>query len=213
MPRPLVIGNGSLLVTLDSDLNIRDLYWPYVGLYNHLSGHRARIGIWTDGRFSWLSEGEWRRDLKYQSGTLVTDAVASNDTVGLVVRLNDVVLHHEDTLVRTFTISNTSGHAREVRLFLTHDFHIAETDIGDTAFYNPFLDAVVHYKWDNYFLISGETDDAGIFEYAIGIKGFGGAEGTWRDCEDGSLSMNAVAQGSVDSAVSFRSTIPPRGEA
>jgi GH15 family glucan-1,4-alpha-glucosidase len=37
MPRPVVLGNGEILVCEDGALNIRDFYFPYVGLYNHLS--------------------------------------------------------------------------------------------------------------------------------------------------------------------------------
>ena len=210
MPRPLVVGNGNLLVALDSRLDIRDLYWPYVGLYNHLSGNRARIGIWADGRFSWLGSPDWDRTPAYETGTLVTCARATCQSLGLDVELRDCVHHREDILLRRIRIHNRHGHTRDVRVFLTHDFVIAETDIGDTAFYNPFLDAVVHYKRDHYFLIAARTADAGLHQYAMGIKGFGGAEGTWRDCEDGELSMNSVAQGSVDSALSVRLSVGPR---
>lgn len=213
MPRPLVVGNGALLVTLDAGLDLRDLYWPYVGLHNHLSGHRARIGLWVDGRFSWLSSPEWTRRLRYLPHALVTEAVAENPALGVTVTLHDSVLHDRDVLLRRFLIQNHHDSARETRLFLAHDFVIAESDIGDTAFYNPFLDAVIHYKRDVYLLLAGRGPGAGIHEYAIGIKGFGGAEGTWRDAEDGVLSMNAVAQGSVDSTFSVRAALPPSGEA
>jgi GH15 family glucan-1,4-alpha-glucosidase len=213
MSRPLVIGNGNLLVTLDQQLTIRDFYWPYVGLHNHLSGHRARLGVWVDGRFSWLSEDGWERTLQYEPETLVTDAVAVNHELGLTLSLNDAVLHREDILLRRFRFHNHRKEARELRLFLCHDFYIAETDIGDTAFYNPFLDAVIHYKRDNYFLLAARSAEGGIFQYAVGVKAFGGAEGTWRDAEDGWLSMSSIAQGSVDSAFSIRAGLKPLRDA
>jgi len=212
MPRPLVVGNGSLLVTMDDGLDLRDLYWPCVGLLNHLSGNRARIGLWADGHFSWLSSPEWTRRLRYLPKTLVTEAVADNPSLGLTITLHDCVRPVEDSLLRRFLIQNHRDAARDVRLFLSHNFVIAETDIGDTAFYNPFLDAVIHYKRDVYLLIAGRGEGNRIYEYSTGIKGFGGAEGTWRDAEDGKLSMNAVAQGSVDSTLSMRATVPPKGE-
>ncbi len=212
MPRPLVVGNGNLLVTLDSELCLRDFYWPYVGLHNHLSGNRARLGLWVDGRFSWLSSSDWNRRLLYLPNTLVTEAAAENAELGVTVTIRDCVLHREDVLLRRFLIRNHHNVTREVRFFLAHDFVIAESDIGDTAFYNPFLDSVVHYKRDVYFLIAGRSEGKGIYEYAVGIKGFGGAEGTWRDAEDGYLSMNAVAQGSVDSTISLKTALPAGGE-
>ena len=53
----------------------------------------------------------------------------------------------------------------------------------------------------------------GITQFACGEKGFRGAEGTWRDAEDGQLSRNAIAQGSVDSVIGYALTVPGKGEA
>ena len=41
----------------------------------------------------------------------------------------------------------------------------------------------------------------GIAAFATGVKGRPGFEGTWRDAEDGQLSGNPIAQGSVDSTI------------
>lgn len=213
MPRPLVLGNGNLLVAYDAELSIRDFTYPYVGLLHHLSGHYIRIGVWIGGRFAWLSDPGWDRSLAYQEDTLLSHCVCKHDWLGVEMLLADCVCHRENTLLRRVEVTDRTGAAREVRLFLAHDFHIAETDVGDTAFYQPYLGAMVHYKRDNYFLISGQSGGDGMFQYTAGIKGFGGAEGTWRDAEDGVLSGNAVEQGSVDSTVSFRTEVPPFGTA
>ena len=47
----------------------------------------------------------------------------------------------------------------------------------------------------------------------MGIKEAQGKEGTWRDAEDGQLSGNGVAHGSVDSTVALHLDVPPRGQA
>ena len=200
-----------MLVAMDKDLSIRDFTYPYVGLLNHLSGHRIRIGVWVDHRFAWLEDPHWRKSLRYEPDTLLTRAECVHPDLALELTLSDCVSHRENILLRRFHITNRAAEAREVRLFQSHNFHIAETDIGDTAFYNPYVDAILHYKRDNYFLISGTTSKEGLFQYTTGIKAFGGAEGTWRDAEDGWLSMNPVEQGSVDSTVSFRAVVPPGG--
>jgi GH15 family glucan-1,4-alpha-glucosidase len=209
MPRPLVLGNGNLLVALDGELAIRDFTFPYVGLLNHLSGNRVRIGVWCDGAFAWLADPSWTKRLGYEADTLVTSVSCEHSGMAIELTLSDCVLHRDDILLRRFEVQNRSGGERDVRIFLCHDFNIAETDIGDTAFYNPYVDAIVHYKRDNYFLISGKAGDLGVYQYTTGIKGFRGAEGAWRDAEDGTLSMNPVEQGSVDSALSLRVIIPP----
>ena len=99
-------------------------------------------------------------------------------------------------------------------MFFGHDFRIGESDIGDTAFFHPFTGSMIHFKRDCYILINGSRARRRyLYEYATGVKEFGGAEGTWRDAEDGSLSMHPIEQGSVDSTVSFRMEIPGGGTA
>ena len=218
MPRPLVLGNGALLVNLDSDLSIRDLYFPYVGWANHVGGHRCRVGVWTPDGFAWLEDGGWERRLGYETDTLVSDCTATHRVLGLRLKVSHAVLHDANVLLQRFRVENTRGEAREVRVFFAHDLRIDESDIGDTAFYDPYARAMIHYKRDRYFLFGGRIgtsakDETGILEYACGEKGFRGAEGAWRDAEDGLLSMNAIAQGSVDSVISYACVVPAHGEA
>jgi GH15 family glucan-1,4-alpha-glucosidase len=53
----------------------------------------------------------------------------------------------------------------------------------------------------------------GVDQWAVGIKEAQCKDGTWRDAEDGHLSGNAVAQGSVDSAVALHLNVPAHGQA
>ncbi|MBV9848751.1 MAG: glycoside hydrolase family 15 protein [Armatimonadetes bacterium] len=218
MPREIVLGNGELLVNLDHNLFVRDIYYPYVGWANHVGGHRCRVGAWTEGgALAWLDEGGWDRKVAYAEGTLVTDCVLRHTGLGVRLSVAQAVAHDRNIFLQRFTVENTADEARQVRLFFAHDLRIDESDIGDTAFYHPWHRAMIHYKRDRYFLFGGEVGKGaaetgeGIWQYACGEKGFRGAEGTWRDAEDGLLSMNAIAQGSVDSVVSYRLTIPGRG--
>jgi len=48
MPKETVIGNGRIAIAFDSKMNIRDFFFPRVGLENHLIGHLLRMGIWKD---------------------------------------------------------------------------------------------------------------------------------------------------------------------
>ncbi len=219
MPREIVLGNGELLVNLDRHLYIRDIYYPYVGWANHVGGHRCRVGVWTEGgAFAWLDDPAWQWQVGYEADTLVTDCMALHLGLGLRLRVSQAVLHDRNILAQRFRIENKHGKAREVRLFFAHDLRIDESDIGDTAFYYPQANALVHYKRDRYFLFGGQVgegvpeDGAGMTQYACGEKGFRGAEGTWRDAEDGQLSRNAIAQGAVDSVVGYALLLPANGE-
>jgi glucoamylase len=57
MPRDLPVGNGHLLVAFDKEHRIRDFYFPHVGQENHAGREPFRLGVWIDGRFSWVPEG------------------------------------------------------------------------------------------------------------------------------------------------------------
>jgi GH15 family glucan-1,4-alpha-glucosidase len=120
--------------------------------------------------------------------------------------------------VRRVTVENTAEEEREVRLFFSHDLHISGNEVGDTAYYEPERRAVFHYKGKRWFVINvagaGGGDRAtGVDQWAVGVKETQGREGTWRDAEDGLLSGNAVAQGSVDSTVALHLCVPGRGQA
>jgi GH15 family glucan-1,4-alpha-glucosidase len=212
MPRPLIYSNGRLFVGVDEWGRIRDLTYPHVGLWNHLSGHSIRVGVWVEpGAFRWLEENAWDRELFSEpdgSGGLR----ARSDGLALELVWLEGVEPGADRFWRRIRVKNVAGEARQVRLFFTHDLRIAESDIGDTAFFHPGLGGIVHYKGPHWFLFTGRAEREGLYEHACGIKGFGDLEGTWRDAEDGRLEGNPIAQGSVDSTFSLRLELGAGGE-
>ncbi len=208
-PREIVLGNSRLLVALDNKMIIRDFFYPNIGLENHVGGHSCKLGVWTDNRFSWINEN-WDIKMKYLPETLVSKCTAKNEETNLQLEVNDAVHSFLDMYLRKIVIHNNRDKKREVRLFFSHDFHIYGEDTGDTAIYEPTLKSIIHYKRQRYFLIGGITDQGqGIYEFAIGQKESFGKEGTWRDAEDGVLQGNPVAQGSVDSTISFKFEVEP----
>lgn len=201
MPRDIPVGNGKLLLCFDSSYTIRDLYFPHVGQENHLSGGFSRLGVWVEGKFSWIGN-DWTISLDYVPDTLVTDVTLYNAELGLILSCNDAVDFHEDVFIKGVSVENLAPRKREVRLFLSHDFSLYGNNVGDTAALDPKTGGIVHYKAARYFLANGKTENSGkISDFAVGQKGIGALEGTYRDAEDGKLSGNAIAQGAVDSVI------------
>src|SRR5206468_2511342 len=84
------------------------------------------------------------------------------------------------------------------------DRHITyehETLVGDTTLVHSKLGLSLRFR------------DAVDFDRNIYLKDATGKEGTWRDAEDGELSRNPVAQGSIDSVGMVAVTVPARGTA
>ena len=212
MPRDLPIGNGRLLVSFDSDYMIRDIYYPHVGSENHSAGHFFRVGVWVDGTFSWTNSPGWKKTLRYVGDTLAGDVTLRNDALGIELHFLDAVDFVIDAMVRKIDVRRVSGGDAEIRLFFHHDFHLYGNDVGDTAFFDPQLNVVIHYKDERYFLVDAGTDDgAGMSMFACGQKEMEGREGTWRDAEDGVLSGNTISQGSVDSVIGITFRVSAKG--
>ena len=210
MPREIVLGNGRLTVALDKQMNIRDFSYPEEGLENHAKGHPFRTGVWVDGAFSWVGD-EWDVSSNYLPDTLVSKCTAINPKLKVELKINDAVYSFLDLFLRKVRVNNLSEFDREVRVFFSHDFHIYGEEFGDTAFYEPSQKSIVHYKRCRYFLVNGVTQvNNGIYEFSTGQKEAFGKEGTWKDAEDGKLERNPIAQGSVDSTISFRFEMKPK---
>jgi GH15 family glucan-1,4-alpha-glucosidase len=209
MPREIVVGNGALCIALDNKFRIKDFTFPRVGLENHSAGHPFRFGVWVEGVFSWIDEN-WDTSMKYLPETLVSKCSAESRKLRLKLEVNDAVYSFRDLYLRKISVFNNVKEARQIRIFLSHDFHIYGEDSGDTVMYEPTHQAIIHYKRNRYFLLNGVTDQGtGIFEFATGQKESFGKEGTWKDAEDGILGKNPIAQGSVDSTISFKLYIEP----
>jgi GH15 family glucan-1,4-alpha-glucosidase len=210
MPRDIPVGNGSLLITFDDLYRIRDLYSPRVGRHNHTNGHVQRFGVWVDGQMAWIEDEGWHRDLRYKPDSLTTEVVLTHHNLGLEVICHDVVDIHKPVYFRKFAVRDLAGKSRDVRVFFHCDLSINGSPVGDTANYDPTTRAVIMYKDDAYFLINTcDQNKAGVEHWAIGAKRVGGAEGTWRDAEDGQLGRNAISQGSVDATVGVHLQVKP----
>ena len=157
-----------------------------------------------------------KSELRYLPDTMVTEVTLYHPGLQILLHCHDAVDFHENVYVKEVTVENMASRKREVRLFFSLDLGISGNDIGDTAGYDPKTEAVIHYKGARYLLASGlGTDSPGLSQYAVGQKGMAGKEGTFRDAEDGLLSGNPMAQGSVDSVIAVHLTVEPlsRGKA
>lgn len=201
-----------MLVAFDDLYRIRDLHWPNVGMPNHTCGHLQRFGVWADGQFAWIDASGWHRELRYKTDTMVTEVWLRHERLGIQLLCHDAVDYWSPVYFRSVEVTDLHDRPRDVRLFFHQDLSIDESPVGDTVVYDPRTSGVIHFKDDCYFLFNGfDGSNYGIDAWATGAKRIGDAEGTWRDAEDGLLSRNAIAQGSVDSTVGFNLTLRPKG--
>lgn len=213
MPRSICIGDGSMLILLDKKGQVRDFYFPYVGLENHVSGHYLhRIGVFVDNEFRWFDDPSWEILVASEKETLATNIKAVNTYLGITMQFTDVVYNEKNIFVRKITVHNNHEKKRHIKIFFNQEFEIYESYRGDTGYYDPHHNVIIHYKGRRVFLINTLYKNQGFDDYSVGLFGIGGKEGTHKDAEDGLLSKNPIEHGLVDSVVGVTLEIEPHAE-
>ncbi len=210
MPKPIILSNGNLLIGFDAKAQVRDFYYPYVGLENHTGGHLVhRLGVWVDNNFSWFDDPNWSISLGYQVDTLVSRVTAQNDSLGVKIDFEDAVYNEKDIFIRQVKVTNLWDHPRLIKFFFHQQFELYESHRKDTAYYDPNHQAVIHYKGRRVFLINSSCEGRSFDDYSTGLFNLENREGTFKDAEDGILAKNPIEHGQVDSVIGFSLNLDP----
>lgn len=208
MAKPLVLANGSMFVGLDEHAQIKDLYYDYVGLENHLTEEAVcRVGVFIEGEFSWISDPGWEININYRSETLASKVEAVNKSLEISLDFLDIVYNEKSIFVRNITVHNRANKKRQIRIFLNHQFRMYGMHKKDTVYFDPMDSTIIHYKGRRIALIGGKSQGSHFSDYTVGLSSLGDKEGTWKDAEDGVLSKNAIEHGTVDSTVAFEKIV------
>lgn len=193
MSRALVLSNGELCVALDEAARVRDVYYPHVGLEDHTRGHYVhRVGVWVGGRMSYLGDDPvWQITVSSAEDSLEGRTTAKHPELDIELTLTDIVYNEKPIFLRRITVRN-AGPAREIKLYLAHQFEIGKTHGGETAYFDPNEHTIIHYKGPRVFSIGATLDGTPFDDYATGRQGYQGKEGTHRDADDGALSRNPI---------------------
>lgn len=202
MPKSLALANGNILVLLDKRAQVRDFYFPYIGQENHVGGRYVhRIGVYVDKTIKWLDDESWKIDINSEPETLASKMKAVNDELKVELDFQDVVYNEKNIFIRRVTVKNNSDQPRQIKVFFNHEFELYESDRGDTAYYDPKHNVLIHYKARRVFLINLFAEGKSFDDYAVGLFGSPTKRGTHVDAEDGILSKNPIQHGQVDSIV------------
>lgn len=212
MSRSIILSNGEMNVGLNDYGMVKDLFYPYVGHENHTIGAdtQHKVGVYVDGQISWLDNGEWTFSFSYPHDALIGRTVAKNRKINIILEFDDFIDANISAFMRSIHVVNSSNQQREVKLFMHQAFKIGDSASNtDTAQYLPDNDAILHYRGRRAFVVSGNHNNKPFDQYAIGVFGIEGKEGTFRDAEDGLLSPCYVEHGRVDSTIGFTLNLGP----
>lgn len=189
-----------MFVNFDNHLNMCDFYYPYIGKYNHLNGNKNGIGVRVDNKFSWIGKS-WEINFKYEKLSLVSIIEATNIELGVKIIFKDTIHKQENILLKTIDVINLNPNPIDFHIYFYHRFNINESNIGNTAYYHPKLNGLIHYKDDSYIFISTENE----FNYTTSKNSH--SEGSWKSIENNHLEKRKIIQGEVDSAMEFHEKI------
>ena len=210
MGRPVVLSNGQLFVGLDESGLVHDFYYPYVGLDN-LTNARSdphKIGVWVDGEFSWVGDGEWEVSTDFEAKALISNVRMHHKKLGVTLVCRDFMDITYNAFIRRIEVMNENDKQRDIRLFMHQVFEISRRGRADTALYVPDDHYLLDYKGRCCLLIAGKLNDNEDFDqYAVGSYQVDDKSGTYLDAEDGELSDNNVEHGGVDSVLRFRKLV------
>ncbi len=214
MPKSINLGNGRVLIGFDQFGQVKDLYFHYPGLENHVSQHLThKIGLMVDEQFSWIDDGKWEVSVGCLKDSMASNIVAKNVSLGLEMYFTDCVYNERNIFVREIRVKNVYDRRRFIKLYFNQQFNISQTRTGDTAYYDPRDKVIIHYKGRRVFLVNTLYEGRAFDEYSVGLLGIEGKDGTYKDAEDGKLSGNPIEHGQVDSVVGVGLDIPAKEEA
>ena len=210
MGRPIVLSNGEIFVGLNDSGLVHDFYYPYVGLDN-LNNARInphKIGLWVDGKFSWVDDGSWDIKLEYEADALISNILMNNNALEINLVIKDFIDPGSNIFVRRIKIINIGKLKKDVRLFMHQVFELSDSGRADTALFVPDDNYILDYKGKYSLAISGKDSTGKSFDqWAVGNCGIENKLGTYIDATDGELSLNPVEHGEVDSVIRFRKDI------
>ncbi|HHY34541.1 MAG TPA: glycoside hydrolase family 15 protein [Firmicutes bacterium] len=140
--RSVLLSNGRLCVTFDETGTMRELFFPVVGLLNHVChGEGTGVFLWS-GKWAPLFREKDEVTARYERGMVVTwkRAVSKSLPFDLV---QDAVDPYVPVWVRSFVVSDFSG---DITVFFRHRYAIGETTVGECAAWSPEEKRLYHYK-------------------------------------------------------------------
>jgi len=193
------LGNGNLLVNVDEKGRIIDLYYPYVGMENQTSGEPVRMAVFSEGVTS--IDDEWKVDVGYLDSTNMIEVKQNLEKMKLSLLTYYFLDNEENTLYALIKVFNGTNNKRDVKLFFINNFNLYSSPFGDTGFYDPITQSVIHYKAKRYIGVKLFSTSSFTEEYQIS-KG-----DLMYDVYDGKLDGGTIANGDVNSAVAVNLTI------
>jgi len=149
--RLCVLGNGSLYLGFDQSCCLRELFWPVVGLANHVAESREnRFLLWYQGQFFYMGGEDWEVSGRYGTG-MSFEWSLEHPALPFFVEMVDAVDPGRPLWQRRIAFKEADtrlldGMTYEFGLYSKQYYNLGENDTGEAAFWDPKRTRLYHYK-------------------------------------------------------------------
>ena len=202
--RHCVLSNGCLYLGFDDRCTLRELFWPVVGLANHMAEDKQNnLVFWNHGHFFNLHGDNWQFKGKYGEGMSFTWDFDNRDK-GLTGQFIDAIDPYDPIWSRTKEFRSTGNDSQAV--YFRHSFNLNENNIGEHVFYDVHNRRLYHHKGQTWIAIQVSGGDLPEIRVAV-AKRYRGGVGL--NFETGEINGPLVEHGAVESMVgiSWRSRL------
>jgi len=200
-----IIGNGQILVGLDKFGQVKDFYFPKLDHENQIPVDFVhKIGVYVNNSMHWFDES-WNVIFDYKYDSRDSKIKLINNEIKIEIEFRDEVYNEKNILLREVTIRSKSEEQRNIKVFFNQQFLIYESLRGDTAYYNPDCNAIIHYEGRRNFLINAYIRETKKMfdQFTIDAASYDQKPIAYLDAEDGILKGKAIDHGLVDSVIGF----------
>ncbi len=142
--RLCVLGNGNLYLGFDPEARTREMFWPVVGLTNHVAeGTENKCLIWYNGGFHDVGGSIWHTQGKYGKG-MCFNWRFNHKLMPLSVRMSDCVDPYSPVWARSISVDCPS--TDRLGLYFKQYYHMGENTTGECGFFDPQAMRLYHYK-------------------------------------------------------------------
>jgi GH15 family glucan-1,4-alpha-glucosidase len=144
-----VLGNSSLYLGFDKRGWLREMFWPVVGLANHVAeGTENHVMIWYQGRFHVVGGNDWALEGKYGAGMSFSWTLA-HQTMPISMLIRDCVDPYSPIWARSITLDNGLDN-EQFGLYFKQYYNLGENTIGECGFWDSSRRRLYHFKGPNW---------------------------------------------------------------
>lgn len=201
--RKAFLGNGSLALGFDGELRLREMFWPRVGLRNHVQeGRESRLLLWRDGTLSPVGGRGWNVTGAYGRG-MTFSWRAENRESGILVSVTDTVDPYAPVWGRSVEVSCNNAEG-PVCLYSLWALALDENTVGDSAAWDRNSKRLYHYKGGIWVAIEFSGDAGPIEAVASAVVSKVRDGGVHVSPETGAIYGQEVDHGLMESVTALR---------